>query len=927
MATKAIIFTLILTISILITKAQEKNVSKHDRRPLRIFVFTERDNQVIDDSVDAALKTIMEKTGELNYFTFNINATSGEELLHYIDHIWNENLEKNNAPDLILDITRSSTASEVIYAFTAVFSIPTFAVRFGEASDLDSFKTHRKKPFLVSIKPPADLVPYAVQKLASTMNISNAAIIFDNHFVMDHKYKDLLLNIPTRHVIVKAKNNKNNEIKDQMQQLRRLDIVNFFVLGEKETICNYLEIAGELNYVGRKYGWYAITLDHEFVPQCNCSNVTVLFFKPNLTNISLKQYHKLTKKGSIMTPLITSAFYYECAQLAFEAMKQAVNEGLWSLEPSYFNMTYLLSLNSVDIPQRNFDLLNILRNISSSSNFFLWTDYRTYSHQASFEMQIQMSTIINGQISKTTYVGEWKPSSHSRFYIPEENLDIVRNHTAVTSFRVVTVEVPPFVEYDPENDRWFGYSIDLLDKISNILFFEYEIYAAPDGKFGAMNESDGTWNGMIGELIKKKADIAIGTLSVMAERENVVDFTVPYYDLVGLSILMYKPVPPTSLFKFLTVLENEVWLCILGAYFFTSFLMWIFDRWSPYSYHNNEEKYKDDIEEKRIFDLKECLWFCMTSLTPQGGGDSPKNLSGRLVAAVWWLFGFIIIASYTANLAAFLTVSRLETPVESLDDLSNQYKIEYAPIYPSEAYTYFERMSAIEKRFYKIWKDMAIDSKEPEKFKYAVWDYPLSNKYTKMFEAMKVAGFPKSKEEALKRVRRQIPEKDKTEFAFIGDATEIKYLAMTTCDLLMVGDEFSRKPYAIAVQEGSPLKDQINNAILKLLNKRELETLKNKWWTDNPKRQKCSKEESQNDGISIQNIGGVFIVIFMGIILACITLAYEYWFYRYKPQQKEKKRLEMNKIHPKNNTSQNLTLKLRSRVKKNSELHQDTQNN
>jgi ionotropic glutamate receptor len=55
----------------------------------------------------------------------------------------------------------------------------------------------------------------------------------------------------------------------------------------------------------------------------------------------------------------------------------------------------------------------------------------------------------------------------------------------------------------------------------------------------------------------------------MAERENVVDFTVPYYDLVGITILMKKPQTPTSLFKFLTVLENDVWMCILGAYFFT----------------------------------------------------------------------------------------------------------------------------------------------------------------------------------------------------------------------------------------------------------------------------------------------------------------------------------------------------------------------
>jgi ionotropic glutamate receptor len=120
-------------------------------------------------------------------------------------------------------------------------------------------------------------------------------------------------------------------------------------------------------------------------------------------------------------------------------------------------------------------------------------------------------------------------------------------------------------------------------------------------------------------------------------------------------------------------------MCILGAYLFTSLLLWIFDRFSPYSYTNNREKYKEDAE-KREFTLRECLWFCMTSLTPQGGGEAPKNISGRLVAATWWLFGFIIIASYTANLAAFLTVSRLEQQINSLEDLGKQYKVQYAPI-------------------------------------------------------------------------------------------------------------------------------------------------------------------------------------------------------------------------------------------------------
>ena len=48
-------------------------------------------------------------------------------------------------------------------------------------------------------------------------------------------------------------------------------------------------------------------------------------------------------------------------------------------------------------------------------------------------------------------------------------------------------------------------------------------------------------------------------------------------------------------------------------------------RWSPYSYQNNVDKYMDD-DEKRVFDLKECLWFCFTSLTPQGGGNTSLKL-------------------------------------------------------------------------------------------------------------------------------------------------------------------------------------------------------------------------------------------------------------------------------------------------------------
>ena len=39
----------------------------------------------------------------------------------------------------------------------------------------------------------------------------------------------------------------------------------------------------------------------------------------------------------------------------------------------------------------------------------------------------------------------------------------------------------------------------------------------------------------------------------------------------------------------------------------------------------------------------------------------------------------------------------------------------------------------------------------------------------------------------------------------------------------------------------------------------------------------CPKVEDESDGISIKNIGGVFLVIFIGIGLGLVTLGFEYY--------------------------------------------------
>nr|QQP19806.1 ionotropic receptor 25a [Tropidothorax elegans] len=849
---------------------------------INILFVTEEANEIANKSLDVTL-TYLRRNPQLGVRVdqvtrVTISGNDAKSILEKLCMEYNDSVSSGKAPHLVLDTTMSGVPSEAVKALSAALALPTISASFGQEGDLRQWRVldMEKLKYLIQINPPADIIPEIIRSIIQHQNITNAGILFDNSFVMEYKYKALLLNVPTRHIIVHIDDSKDFE--QQLARFKDLDIVNFFILGRLSTIKMALDTAVSKLYFGRKFAWHVITQDKGQLA-CSCPNATVLHVKPEPDSGTKERLDTLrTSYNLIEEPEITSAFYFDLFLHSILAMKSLMSADEW---PKDFNYTLCDDYREdKEISRKDLDLMKHLKEVTepySYAPFLLEKNGKSYQE---FTMKLEKVSILNSQSESAEILGTWKAGLSSPIVLKDP--EGMNNFSAVTMYRVVTVKQHPFViEYEENGEiKYKGYCIDLIEEIKNIVGFEYTIFVTPDNQFGNMDES-GNWNGMIKDLLEKRAEIALGSLSVMAERENVVDFTVPYYDLVGITILMKKQTTATSLFKFLTVLESDVWLCILAAYFFTSFLMWIFDRWSPYSYQNNREKYKDD-EEKREFNLKECLWFCMTSLTPQGGGEAPKNLSGRLVAATWWLFGFIIIASYTANLAAFLTVSRLDTPIESLDDLAKQYKIQYAPINGSSAMTYFERMANIEAKFYEIWKDMSLNDSltDLERAKLAVWDYPVSDKYTKMWQAMKEAGLPNTLDEALDRVKKS---KSSTEgFAFLGDATDIRYQVLTDCEFQMVGEEFSRKPYAIAVQQGSPLKDQFNNAILQLLNKRKLEKMKENWWNENSEKQVCEKQDDQSDGISIHNIGGVFIVIFVGIGLACITLGFEYWWYKYK---------------------------------------------
>lgn len=160
---------------------------------------------------------------------------------------------------------------------------------------------------------------------------------------------------------------------------------------------------------------------------------------------------------------------------------------------------------------------------------------------------------------------------------------------------------------------------------------------------------------------------------------------------LGISILFRKPKnPEPSLFSFLSPLSLHVWIYMLAAYIVVSLMLWLLARFSPYEWYNPHPCNPDNDVVENQFNLLNSFWFTVGSLMQQGSDLAPKATSTRLVAGVWWFFTLILISSYTANLAAFLTVERMVPQINGADDLVKQTKIKYGSLNRGSTMTFFK---------------------------------------------------------------------------------------------------------------------------------------------------------------------------------------------------------------------------------------------
>ncbi|XP_057653722.1 glutamate receptor ionotropic, kainate 4 isoform X1 [Diorhabda carinulata] len=244
--------------------------------------------------------------------------------------------------------------------------------------------------------------------------------------------------------------------------------------------------------------------------------------------------------------------------------------------------------------------------------------------------------------------------NHNRIAKLEEDL-------AKETLIITTLENGELSGYENKNGSVIGTGIafDIMNIIKQKYKFNYTIILPQENVF--LGDSSKT---TIKDMLENKAlDIAVAFLPILNGLRSSITFSTSF-DLAQWSVLMNRPQDSAAGSGLLAPFTTEVWILIIFSILIVGPIIYLIVLIQSRLYKEGE---------RESYSLSTCLWFVYGALLKQGSTVNPRRDSSRLLFSTWWLFILILTAFYTANLTAFLTLSKFTLPIKSAKDIGRNH--------------------------------------------------------------------------------------------------------------------------------------------------------------------------------------------------------------------------------------------------------------
>ncbi|KAK4316331.1 hypothetical protein Pmani_012515 [Petrolisthes manimaculis] len=203
-----------------------------------------------------------------------------------------------------------------------------------------------------------------------------------------------------------------------------------------------------------------------------------------------------------------------------------------------------------------------------------------------------------------------------------------------------------------------GIDVSLLNTMAQHLNFTYSVVVPEDGQWG-MKLDNGTVTGMVGMVASHRAQLAINEITINDMREDVVDFTFPYY-LESTVIVTQAPAARSRAFAVLSPFTLRVWMLVVASTLAVGPALACLSR-------ARNRLLKTQVTS--VHPLWHLSFNAFRSLLNQSSPRVPDEWPLRMVVYSWSLFCITIYAMYAGTLTAELARPAHEAPINSLVDL------------------------------------------------------------------------------------------------------------------------------------------------------------------------------------------------------------------------------------------------------------------